>query len=206
MQKVFSRLGASGTGTNAFLGVSFLILAVLVTLVAAGEITAARAEEATGRLDHLLVQPVGRSAWLGGRLLVAAAAVAAGGVIAGVFSWIATTTQNAGVGLTNVLGAGLNIVPPAVCVLGVGALAFGVWPRAASIVVHGLLGWSLVIEVIGGVGALSHWVLDTSVFHQVASAPAVAPNWGTNAVLLALGVAGGAIGCATFCRRDLHGA
>jgi len=65
--------------------------------------------------------------------------------------------------------------------LKVGALAFGVWPRATSLVVYAVLGWSLLVEVVGGVGALNHWVLDSSVFHQMATAPAVSPNWATAA-------------------------
>jgi hypothetical protein len=44
--KVFSKLGAPGTGADAVLGVCFLILAVLVAFVAAGQLTAARSEEA----------------------------------------------------------------------------------------------------------------------------------------------------------------
>ena len=67
LQQVLSRLGARGAGASAYLGVSFLILAVLVGFEAAGQITAARAEEGEGRLDHLLAQPVPRSSWLTGR-------------------------------------------------------------------------------------------------------------------------------------------
>ncbi len=58
VQKVFSKLGAPGTGADAVLGVCFLILAVLVAFVGAGQLTAARSEESGGRLDHLLVRPV----------------------------------------------------------------------------------------------------------------------------------------------------
>ncbi len=74
------------------------------------------------------------------------------------------------------VGAGLNTVPPAVCVLGLGALAYGIAPRAASFVVYGLVTWSVLIDLVGGIGALDHWVADTSVFHQMAAAPAVPPE------------------------------
>ena len=205
VQKVFSRLGAPGTGTDTFLGVSFLIVAVLVGFVAAGQITAARAEESGGRLDHLLVRPVSRSSWLGGRLLVAVGALAASGVIAGLFSWLATATQHAGVSITTMIDAGVNVIPPAALVLGVGALMTGVWPRAAPTVVYSLLGWSLLVELVGGIGALNRWVLDTSVFHQMASAPAVPPAWMANGVMVALAVLGAAVGMAAFNRRDLQG-
>lgn len=46
VQEVFARLGASGTSTQSFLGVCFLIVAVLAGFMAAGQATATRAEEA----------------------------------------------------------------------------------------------------------------------------------------------------------------
>jgi ABC-2 type transport system permease protein len=205
VQRVFSRLGARGTGTDAFLGVSFLVLAILIAFLAAGQITSARSEESSGRLDHLLVRPTSRANWMGGRLLVAAAVVLASGAVAGVFTWLGTASQQSGVGVTTVLSAGLNIVPPALCILGVGALTVGVWPRASSFVIYGLLGWSLLVEIIGGIGALSHWTLDTSVFHQMSSAPAVPPDWQVNGVMLAIGLVSALGGCFVFSRRDLQG-
>jgi ABC-2 type transport system permease protein len=87
-------------------------------------------------------------------------------------------------------------------------LAFGVWPRGTSIVLYALLGWSLLVVVIGGVGGVggvSRWVLDTSVFHQMASAPAVPPHWEADGVMTAIGVAGALIGGLAFRRRDLQG-
>ena len=68
-------------------------------------------------------------------------------------------------------------------------LAFGVWPRATSVVVYAVLGWSLLVVIIGGIGATSHWVLDTSVFHHMASAPAASPDWAANGVMTAIGAA-----------------
>jgi len=57
----------------------------------------------------------------------------------------------------------VNLVPPAIVILGIGMLAFGIRPRATSIVAYAVLGWSLLIVIVGGFGTLSHWVLDTSV-------------------------------------------
>ena len=202
---VLSRLGAPGTGAEAYLGLAFLILAVLVGFAAAGQVTAARAEEAGGRLDHLLVRPVSRSSWLGGRLLVAAVVLVASGSVAGLFTWLGAASQHTGVNFTAVVVAGLNVVPPALCVLGIGAFTLGVWPRSTSIAVYGVLGWSLLVEIIGGIGAINHWVFDTSLFHQMAAAPAVAPNWTTGGVMVAIGAVAAVIGAIAFNRRDLAG-
>jgi ABC-2 type transport system permease protein len=103
------------------------------------------------------------------------------------------------------LGAGLNVVPSALCILGIGVFVLGIWPRAASAVTYGLLAWSLLVEVIGGTINANHWLLDTSVFHEMAAAPAVAPNWTSGGVLVAVGVLAAVLGGVAFGRRDLKG-
>jgi len=205
VHQVFAKLGARGTGAQAVLGVCFLVVAILVGMVAAGQITSARSEESEGHLDHVVVRAVSRSAWFGGRLVVATSVLVIGGVAAGVFAWLGAATQHSGVSFTTLLDAGVNLVPPAIDILGVGALALGLWPRAASIVVYTLVGWSLLVVVVGGFGTTSHWILDTSVFHQMASAPAVSPNWRANAAMLAIGIVAAMIGALAFSRRDLQG-
>ena len=74
-----------------------------------------------------------------------------------------------------------------------------------SLVVYALLGWSLLIVIVGGIGAVGHWVLDTSVFHQMASSPAVSPHWEANGVMTAIGCAGALIGGAAFRRTGPPG-
>jgi ABC-2 type transport system permease protein len=206
VKEVFSKLGATGTGADAVLGVCFLIEAVLIGFVAAGQVTATRAEESGGMLDHFLVRPVSRSAWLGGRLLLALVVLVLSGVAAGVFAWMGAATQHTGLSITALLGAGVNLVPPAIVILGIGALAFGTRPRATSIVVYGVLGWSVLVVVVGGIGAINHWVLDTSVFHHMASAPGVPPDWRANGIMTAVGMAAALVGGLAFRRRDLQGA
>jgi ABC-2 type transport system permease protein len=206
VQTVFSRLGARGTGAEAFLGVAFLILAILAAFLAAGQIIAARAEEAEGRLDHLLVRPVSRPSWLGGRALVAAVALLVGGLVAGVMTWLGTVFENTGVSFASLVSAGINVIPPALCLLGIGILAFGVCPRWTTYAVYGVLGWSLLVEIVGAVGSYSRWLVDTSLFHQMAAAPAVHPNWTANLVMLAIGSAGAVLGGLAFQHRDIQGA
>lgn len=205
VKEVFSKLGAPGTGTDAVLGVCFLVLAVLVAFVAAGQITAARGEESGGRLDHMLVRPVSRASWLSGRLVVAAVVLLVSGVGAGVFAWLGAASQHGGVGFTTLLQAGVNVVPPAITVLGIGVLAFGIRPRTTSVTVYGLLVWSLLLVIVGGIGATNHWVLDTSVFHHMASAPAVPPNWEANGIMTGIGLVSALAGGLAFRRRDLQG-
>lgn len=127
------------------------------------------------------------------------------GAGAGFFAWLGAASQHAGVSLPILLEAGVNLVPPAVTILGIGVLAFGVRPRMTIFVVYTLLGWSLLVVIVGGIGAMSHWVLDTSVFHQMASAPAVSPHWEANGIMVAIGVVAAVVGGLAFRRRDLQG-
>jgi ABC-2 type transport system permease protein len=205
MKQVFSKLGASGTGAAEVFGLCFFIEAILIGFVAAGQVTATRAEESEGTLDNFMVRPVSRSTWLGGRLVVALVVLVLSGIAAGVFGWLGAASEHTGLSFASLLGAGINLVPPAVVVLGIGVLTFGVLPRATSIVVYTALGWSLLIVIVGGFGTVSHWILDTSVFHHMASAPGVPPNWEANGIMLGIGAATALVGGVAFRRRDLQG-
>ncbi len=203
LTRVFSRFGAHGGTTSEYLSVTFLFMAILVAFLAAALVIGVRREEAMGYLPHVLAQPVSRTRWLLERLVVATVLLVVCGMVAGVCAWLGAESQHADVSLRSFLGAGLNVIPSALCVLGVGALAMGLWPRVTKTATYGLLVWSLLVEVLAGTGSINHWVIDTSIFHQMAAAPAVAPNLTVVASLCTVAVlltVGGAIG---FRRRDL---
>lgn len=202
-ERVLTRLGAPGASTNTFLGVAFLILAVMIAFVAAGLVGAARTEEAEGRLEHLVVQPVSRSSWLLGRLLIAVVILVMGGLLAGFAAWLGVSSQRSGASFATMIAAGLNVVPPAICVLGAGELALGVLPRATSLVASGVLAWSILVELVGGVVSSNRWLLDTSVFHQMV--PAASPNWMAGGVLVGVRTAAALAGGVAFRRRDIVG-
>jgi ABC-2 type transport system permease protein len=203
LREAFGKLGATGGGVVAYLGITFLMVAALIGFVAAGQVGAARGEEAEGRLDHLLVRPLARSRWLGGRLVLAVGLIVVSGCVAGLFAWLGAASQDTGVGLASLLSAGLNAAAPALFFLGLGTFLLGVWPRAAGVGVYAVLAWSLLIELVGGIGALSHWLLDTSVFHHVAAAPATPTDWAAVAEVAGIGVVGATVGLLAFRRRDL---
>jgi putative exporter of polyketide antibiotics len=69
-----------------------------------------------GRLDHLLVRPVSRWSWLAGRAAVILLVLVGAGLVAGVATWLGAASQDAGVGFTSLIRAGLNVVPrPCAC-------------------------------------------------------------------------------------------
>lgn len=202
---LFVRLSGA-TGGAVFLGMVFLLLASLVALAAAGQVAATREEEAEGYLDHLLARPVTRLSWLAGRFAVSAAALALFGVVAGLAAWVGAASTGASIGFPELLAAGVNVVPAGIFVLGVGTLVHAVIPRFASAVAYGLVAWSFLLEIVGAGLGLSRWLLDLSVLHHIARAPAADPRWGMAVVLVALGVAAAALGALAFARRDLAGA
>ncbi len=201
----FARLGFRGSGAAQYLAITFLVVALLVSFMACSQVAAVRREEEAGRIDHLLVRPMSRNRWLGGRVLVTVGCVLTGGVLAGLAAWLGAASQSSGLRIGTLMNAGLNTVPAAIVVLGAGILAFGVRPRATSAVMYGLLAWSFLVEIIGGIINASHWFLDTSLLHQMSAAPAVNPNWTSGSIMVVVGLVGVGAGTCAFRRRDLAG-
>lgn len=206
LEDAIARLGGTTSGAASYLGFVFVVAAGLMAIAVAGQITAARNEEATGHLDNLLVRPVARWRWLTVRLALALGFVVVASALAGFAAWVGAVSQHADVGLGELLGAGLNVLPPAVFILGVGGLAFGLWPRGAIGVAYGLVVWSFVVEVFAAAFDSNHWLRDTSPLLHIAPVPAADPNWPAAAWLVGLGVLAALVGVAAFGRRDLVGA
>lgn len=205
VQREFARFGAGGSGARAYLGVAFLMVAVLVALAAAASISALRADEAEGRLDHLVARPVARTAWLRGRVGVGAVLVVIAGLLAAGTAWLGAITQGADVSFGALFEAGVNVLPVGWFVLGVGVLAFGLLPRLAAAAGYALVAWSFLMLLVGSMVRANHWLLDTSLLKHLAAAPAVSPDWTSVAVLTELAVLLTAAGTVSFARRDLAG-
>ena len=206
VEEVISRLGGHGSLVAAYLGLTFLMLALMIALVAAGQITAIRTEEADGHLENLVVRPVSRRSWFVERLVLSGSLLVVAGLLAGTGAWAGAASQHSGLRIGSLVTAGLNIVPPALFLLGLGALVLGASPRHTSAVVYGYLAWSFLIEFIGGVIHASHWLLDTSVFFHMVPAPATSPDWASAAVVGGLGVTGAVVGGLLLERRDVMSA
>jgi ABC-2 type transport system permease protein len=196
------RLGGHGSLVTDYLGLIFLVLALLIALMAAGQITAMRTEEANGYLENLLVRTVTRTSWFAGRLALSCILLVTAGIVAGIGAWAGTASQHSGVRFGSLVTAGLNIVPPGLFLLGLGALVLGAWPRHTSTAVYGYLAWSFLVEFAGGVVHTSHWLMDTSVFFHMVPAPATSPDWSSAAIITGLGTLGAVIGGLLLCRRD----
>jgi ABC-2 type transport system permease protein len=93
---------------------------------------------------------VSRTSWFAGRLGLSCLLVLTAGLLAGMGAWAGAASQHSGVGFWSLVTVGLNVLPPGLFLLGLGALVFGAWPRLTLGGVYGYLAWSFLIEFAGG--------------------------------------------------------
>jgi ABC-2 type transport system permease protein len=204
--QIQASFGGHAAGAQGYLGIAFVIIAALIGLQAAVLASATRDEEAQGHLDNLLVRRVKRTHWLSARLSTAIAALVAVAVASGLAAWIGAASQHAGVPFGKLVFAGVNVAPIGLVVLGLGTFTQGLAPRATSVVVYSLVVWSFLVEIVGGVVRANHWLLDLSLFHHLAPAPATDPRWAADAVFVVIGLALSTVGTVLFARRDITAA
>ncbi len=197
--------GASIVTPSGALGFYFLFFVLVISLFACSQVAAARREEADQQLETLLTLPVGRTSWLGGRLLLAAAAAAVLALVAGATAWAGAAAQSAGVPLPRMLEAGANCLPAAILFLGLGVLAYALWPRAGAGLAYGLVVVAFVWSLLGALVGAPRWLLDSTPFQHVGLVPAEPFRTTAALAMVAIGI-GGCIGAlAAFRRRDLAG-
>ncbi len=190
--------------TAGIAALAFYFGALLMAALAAGQAVDIREEEATWRVEHLLVRPVDRTRWLVTRALTSVALLALIGVVSGIAAWAATAATGDAITFTDGLLAGINIVPLGVLVLGVGIAVVGLAPRRTTALAYGFVVAAFVLDFAGPFLDPPDWVLQLSPFRHVAAVPAVDMNVGAALVMLAVGAVAAAIGMLVFRRRDLQ--
>jgi ABC-2 type transport system permease protein len=203
---VAATLGRLGVrqASAGYLGLVFLMTAVVIALMAASQMVAVRDEEASGRLDNLLVRPVSRVTWLAGRVGVSLGTVLLAGLMAGAFAWVGSANQHTGVSPEKLVAAGLNVTAPALFVVGAGALVFGYRPQLTGAAVYGLVAWSFLVDLLAALVKGTDWLRDSSLFTHIALAPSVNPDWGSDAIMVLLAFGLAALGGLAFQRRDIE--
>jgi ABC-2 type transport system permease protein len=203
---VAATLGKLGIrqAAQGYLGLIFLLAAVAIALAAASQVSAMRDEEASARIENLLVRPVSRLSWLAGRLGVGLGLVVLLGLACGLGTWLGSANQHTGTSPLTLLQAGLNVTAPAIFVLGAGTLVFGVRPQLTAAAGYAIVAWSFLMDLLGALIKNADWLKDSSLFTHLALAPAVKPDWGADAVMVGLGLACAAIGAIAFQRRDIE--
>jgi polyether ionophore transport system permease protein len=187
-----------------YLSVVYLILMTLTMSYVASASGKIREDEADGFLDNFLVRPYSRLRWLGGRVGLAAVYACVAGIVGGIGVWAGQAIVHNGASFSSLLLAGINMIPTAIFILGCAVLALGFIPRLTTLVAYGVLGWSFILSLLSSGIKLNHWLLDTSILHQVTLAPASNPNWAVNLYMTGIGLALCVIGALRFNGRDLQ--
>jgi ABC-2 type transport system permease protein len=207
VQEQLEKLGAVSVVTaEGYLGFAFLFVVLALSLFCCMQVGAVRDEESAQRLETLLAQPVARRRWLAGRLLLAAGAAAVVALAAGLLAWVGAASQDAGVSLASLLGAGANCLPTALLFLAVGALAFALVPRIAVVVAYGVVGAAFALELLGALLEAPEWLLAVSPFHDIGLVPGEPFEATAAVVMLALALLAAAASLEVFARRDVTAA
>jgi len=205
MAELTAMMGYPAMGTpEGIVGFAFSLVGLVLAVFAAGQAIAIREEEATWRIEHLLVRPVGRVRWLATRTATAALAVALAAVIAGVLGWLGTALVGTPIAFTDGLLAGVNLIPIAWLALGIGVAVMGLLPRLTAPVTYTLVIVAYLLDFVGAMLELPEAVLDLSPFRHLAAVPAADLNLGAALVMLTVAVLGVVVGAVAFGRRDLQ--
>ncbi|NNN12988.1 MAG: hypothetical protein HKL81_04460 [Acidimicrobiaceae bacterium] len=203
IEDVFSRLGAKGANARGFLGVASLILGVMIEVFSASLVKETYEEEGTLRVEHFLLRRYRRGRWIWERFALYVAALALASLVAGSALFIGASIGGAGLAMSTLLAAGVNLLPGGVFIQGIAMAAFGLVGSWATKAAYLVLGWSVLLELLGGISPINHWVMDSSILHQMSPAPASAVDWTSAAILVVVSLGLVALGGYSFNSRDL---
>ena len=198
--------GASLVTPAGALGFYFLLFVFAISLFACSQIAAARREESDQQLETLLALSVGRTHWLGGRIVLGAAGIGALALVAGLLAWAGAASQGADVSLGEMLEAGLNCLPTSLLFLALASLAYGLRPRASTGIAYGLVSVAFVWQLFGSLIGAPQWIVDVSPFQHVGLVPARPFHVTAAIVMVTLAAASALAGIWAFRRRDLTAA
>lgn len=192
--------------TNGFVAMLATIVGVALAVFAAWRIGAARAEEASARLELIVTRPVRRWRWLGGHILLMLVSVLLLATVAGAATWAGAAAMGSDLTAADSLVAVLNTVPAVVVFGGLAVFVLGLAPRATVGVVASAAVLTYVLQIVGPALDWPEAVIAVSPFWHLAPVPVESFEPGSTAVLVGIGVVAAAIGTVVFERRDLVGA
>lgn len=199
-----ARLGAGPQlSARTYLAFAFSLVALVVCLLAVGQVGAARHEELDGRLAGLLALPLTPGRWLAGRLGLALGALVAVGLLTGIAAWAGAALSGESIGLGQMLEAGLNCLPVAVLFLGVTALLYALMPHAAAAAGYGVVVVSFLWQEVGALLGAPRWLVDATPFAHLALVPAVPVSALAAVAMVAAGAVAAALAVAAIGRRDV---
>ncbi len=195
---------AQQSGAKTYISFICLLVMLVLMVYVAGAVGKIREDEAEGYLDNLLVRAVSRVHWLVGRGALVAGVIVMGGLLATGCLWFAQAVSGVGLAYGDLFLAGINVMAPALLLLGLTLFVFSFWPRLTTIVGYAVIAGSFLMQMVGSAVHLNHWLLDLSLLQHMALAPASGPNWRIVATYVATGIIVGLLGLWRFNGRDLQ--
>ena len=205
VQNIIGRLTQSSNfGVETYFGFTFLIFILMLLLMVAGMIATMREEEAEGYADNILVRPIGRFSLIGSKALLFIIATFTFSLVTASSGWLGGVSQHADISLGKLLLAGFNMIAAGVLFIGIGLFVYGFWPRLTATVLYTFVGWAFIVEMLGSVLNLNHYILDTSILHHLPLVPAVAMKWPIVIAYILIGFVVGVVGIVGFVKRDIQ--
>ena len=201
LTKYLSATGVSGY--NDFVGViwfgtALLIIAIFVVVQVNGWV----ADDAEGRLELTLAQPVSRTRVVLERIasLLVAVAIIAG--LSTLVAYLAATANGVDMPVGRTALAGLLMLPVAFALGGVGQALAGWRPRVAVGILAVVTVTSYFTQQFAPIFSWPDWTTRTSVF-ALYGVPLSRDDWPGIGILMGIGLAGTAIAVAAMRRRDV---
>lgn len=196
--------GGEGDIVVGYLALMALFMALTIGIYVVLAMQSLRTEETSGRGEPVLATATSRWAWLGTHVAAVALGVGVTLAVTGLATGIGAAAVTGEVAhVWEVTGAHLAYAPAVLCVLGLGALLFGVAPRMMGLA-WAVLGYGLVVGVFGPVMELPGWAHDLSPFEHVGRIPQQPLRVVPLVVLAVIAAAGVLAGLVTFGRRDVN--
>ncbi|MFE6921659.1 ABC transporter permease [Nocardia sp. NPDC057663] len=205
LQDVVTALGGSDDLEKSFIAYAITMLAAAAAAYSVSSVLRLHEEENSGRAEAVLAAAVGRVRYASSHLLFAVAGPAVTLLVSGVgigIVWGATDGDVVGK-LGQSLGAVAVQLPAVWVVTAIALLLFGVVPKYASLA-WAVLSAMIVIVLLGSLGTFPQWVMDLVPFVHPPKLPGASFTFAPIAWLLAVTIAGTALGLAAFRRRDLR--
>jgi ABC-2 type transport system permease protein len=198
----FGTLFGRSFGLDAFIASSFSLVQVIVTLLAVTIVVEARGEEASGRLELLLAEPVSRIGWLLSRAALAASVALVLALVSAGALWAGAAVVGEDVAFGSLLEAGLNCIPLIIISAGAAMAVLALAPRSVAFL-YAPVAVAYLWDALGTALKAPAWSLDLSPFHALAAVPAQNFAFLPAAVLTVIGLALMVVGASVFRGRDL---
>jgi polyether ionophore transport system permease protein len=204
LSREVSKLGGGSIATPAgYVSFTFLFFVLAVSLFAGSQISSARTEEATGRLETLLGLPLTRRHWLWSRLGVGLLAALAISLLAALLTWAGAAVAGSTIALPKMLLAALNCVTLAVLFLGIGALLYALIPRAGPALTYALVLVAYLWQLFGTLLGAPGWLTGVTPFAHLGLVPQASFQTVPALVMALVGVAGAFAAAPAIEHRDL---